>query len=250
MAIFNVAGGIRYHWRGWRSAGGRWRPFRAAVSDWLAGWLPGGDRLLIVGASGGYCLDMRWVGRFAEVVCLDPDPVARWVFARRLRRASPGTRLAWRQDDFLDEHDPAAQLARLQAFMGEYPGAPVLFSNFLGQLGLLMDERAIPSSLALAHWRERLVRDVLEGRPWASFHDRISGELSPRLELPLRAPARLDDAEIIRRFYGDPGPDRGHLIELADHGTEGLFPADREHTYFSWELTPGCSHLIEGTHSG
>jgi hypothetical protein len=34
---------------------------------------------------------------------------------------------------------------------------------------------------------------------------------------------------------------------LLDHLTEGFFPAERPHAYFSWELLPGTFHLIEAT---
>jgi hypothetical protein len=53
-AILNIAGGARYHVRGWISAKTRWQPFRGALATWLARWQPAGGKLVIVGASGGY----------------------------------------------------------------------------------------------------------------------------------------------------------------------------------------------------
>ncbi len=240
--IFNVAGGIRYHARGWRYADTRWRPFREELGEWLAAWQPGGAKLVIVGPSGGYCLKPEWLAGFAEIACLDPDPLARRAFARRL---PPAVRLSWSAEDCLRARQPLLQLKRLSAFLALHPGAPVLFSNFLGQLTLLLQEYRLNAAQCLPVWKSQLVRKTLAGRSWASFHDRLSGRLRPRLARPYLAETRLDDDELIRRFY--PAPTG--TVELGDHDTQGFFPAESPHAYFCWDLTPKWAHLIEATHS-
>lgn len=244
-AIFNVAGGLRYHIRGWLNSHRRWNPFRRALAGWLSEWAPGGETLLIVGASGGYCLEMNWLSNFREVVCLDPDPVARAIFSRRLRAAAPDTRLIWLFENFLSAKNPSQQLKMLDTFLGLRPGAPVLFSNFLGQLGLLMEEQGVDSGLALPYWKSKLSSGTLVGRPWASFHDRVSGEYAPSFEQPMTCPYRLKDEEIVSRLYQLPDQD----VTLFDHDTAGLFPATNEHAYFHWALTQKVTHLIEATRS-
>ncbi len=244
-ALFNVAGGLRYHARGWRNAEGRWLPFRQALGGWLRQWQPGGQKLVIVGPSGGYCLERAWLGSFEEIACLDPDPLARAIFTRRLRAVAPDTRVSWSLDDFLSERVPELQIRRFEKFLEAHPGAPVLFSNFLGQLSLLLQSRPGDASKAMAAWKSQLVRKTLEGRSWASFHDRVSGKLAPRFEQPYLSPARLTDGEIVAKLYTDPQGE----VELADHETDGLFPAAREHSYFRWDLTREWIHLIEATRS-
>lgn len=169
VALFNIAGGVRYHLRGWRHADSLWQPFRHALGVWLTQWQPGGDKLVIIGPSGGYCLPAEWLGQFRKVVCLDPDPLARVIFTRKLRAASPATQVIWNSEDCLDERVPALQLRRLERFLSEHPGAPVLFSNFLGQLGLLLQEKRVNIPQSLGVWKSDLVRKSLARRNWASF---------------------------------------------------------------------------------
>jgi len=94
---------------------------------------------------------------------------------------------------------------------------------------------------------------VLSSRSWASFHDRVSGLVEPAIDGAVHAKTRLTDAELIENFYpvyegaSTPGIDVGGRRELLDHLTEGFFPSERSHSYFSWQLLPGTFHLIEAT---
>jgi hypothetical protein len=246
MRFFNVAGGARYHLRAMRYSGRFWAPFRSDIGRWLNDWNPGGKKLVIVGASGGYCVNQAWLHRFDEIVCLDPDPLARAIFTRRVRSGTsraPG--IQWDFDNFLDEPTPQGQLDRFAGFLSKHPGAPVLFSNFLGQLNLLLEESTSGSVLTLAHWKRSLVSEILEQRPWASFHDRVSGRLAPACPSPLRSAHRLADREIIERFYSA----ESGMHELGDHDTEGFFDPALTHTYFRWDLTPHWHHLIEAVYN-
>ncbi len=137
------------------------------------------------------------------------DPVARWVFARRF---------------------PAAQVTGVDALTARGKFAPeklrealprdacVLFTNVLGQL---------------VYWA-RLHR-VLEGREWASFHDRLSG-------FGVFAPAPTewrDDRSLSMGFEG--------AAEVESHETELLRPACALGLrYFDWRITPRRVHRIEG----
>ncbi|HET9932233.1 MAG TPA: hypothetical protein VFQ35_16130, partial [Polyangiaceae bacterium] len=90
---------------------------------------------------------------------------------------------------------------------------------------------------------------LLEGRSWASFHDRFSGSLRPSLEGTLSADSRAADAELVETLFGEGGGEGGQPSELTDHLTEGFFPANLPHSYFCWELEPGVFHVIEGVKS-
>jgi hypothetical protein len=244
--LVNPAGGLRYHVRAARYSRKLWQPFRWAVGEWLLGWNPPETTLVIVGPSGGYNLQPFLFERFEKVVALEPDPVARYLFRRRLSRAPLERHPSL---EMLSEDHLLAEPERLVTLLEERQ-ACVLFSNVLGQLPVLLDT-AEPEAPALARIRRAIAR-MIEGRSWASFHDRVSGELRPALEGPIHADGRLTDAQILQAFYGEadsaqtskapPEPPR----ELQDHLTEGLFPEALPHIYFSWELEPSVYHLIEG----
>ncbi|HTQ06569.1 MAG TPA: hypothetical protein VMI54_22070 [Polyangiaceae bacterium] len=244
-AWLNEAGGLRYHWRGFRYAETLWAPFRFALAEWLYAWEPPERRLVVVGASGGWCVQPFFFERFTDVLCLEPDPVAHFLFRRRLARAPLETRprLRFESRDHLLS-DPTA-LVRLLDAEGD---VAVLFTNILGQVRVLLGADSSDDARLAA--LRAAVGDATKSRSWASFHDRVSGSLEPQLEQPARTPSRLSDAEIVRRFF--PALEAGASAadgsgELLDHLTAGFFPADRPHAYFAWPLMPGVFHLIEAT---
>jgi hypothetical protein len=244
-AWLNEAGGLRYHWRGFRYADTLWAPFRFALAEWLYAWEPPEKKLVVVGASGGWCVQPFFFERFTDVLCLEPDPVAHFVFRRRLARAPLEARPKLRfesRDHVLA--DPTA-LVRLLDAEGD---AAVLFTNILGQLRVLLgtDSSEDPRLTAV----RGAVAEATRSRSWASFHDRVSGVLEPQIEQPARAAARLTDADVVRRFYPAVEASSARADgagELLDHLTAGFFPAERPHAYFSWQLMPGWFHLIEAT---
>lgn len=245
FAWLNDAGGLRYHVRGFRYAESLWQPFRFALAEWLYGWEPPEKRLVIVGPSAGWCTQPFFFERFEEVIGLEPDPVAHFLFRRRLARAplEARPRLTFLTEDHL-LGDPE-RLVRLVEREGD---VAILFSNVLGQLRVLIGADA-PDDPRLARIRDAVTR-AIAGRSWASFHDRLSGLIAPEVDPIVETPARLDDAAVIRRFYPSlmdaPAPS-GEASELLDHLTGGFFPPDQPHAYFSWPLMPGVFHLIEAT---
>lgn len=240
-AAFNPAGGVRYHLRARRHRDREWAPFRAALDGWLSEWHPAARTLAIVGPSGGHCLPGSVVTRFERLICFEPDPTARPIFASRLRSlareagaAVPEVR--WIADD--------AWIAPVLAGRGmptdliESAGAALLFTNFLGQVSFLVpDERWLDFRAA---WRASLW-PLLERVPWASFHDRVSGEIVPRLgdDGLLRASQPLGDDEIVA-LYGD-----DQHGELLDHRTDDLLPRGASYAYLDWPIVPGRHHLVE-----
>jgi hypothetical protein len=246
-AWLNPAGGLRYHARGFRYAKTLWSGFRFALAEWLYAWEPPERRLVLVGPSAGYCFQPFFFERFDEVLCLEPDPVARHLFAFRLGRAPLETRprLRFESRDLLLD-DPGLFAARLEA-EGD---AAVLFSNVVGQFRVLLGA-ASAEDPRLARLRSALLPAIGQ-RSYASFHDRVSSGTAPVLDGALVVDRRLDDREIVDHFY--PGNDDADAMiradgsgPLLDHLTADFFPPDRPHAYFSWELLPGVFHLIEAT---
>jgi hypothetical protein len=236
---------LRYHLRGLRYAESLWQPFRFALSEWLYGWDPPEKRLLIVGPSGGWCTQPLFFERFTEVIGLEPDPLAHLVFRRRLARAPLETRPEVR---FLTEDHLISEPERLIRLLESEGDVAILFSNVLGQLRVLTGADA-PNDPRLVRIRAAVAR-AIEGRSWASFHDRLSGLVAPEADPVVLTQARLDDSAILRRFYPsllDTSHPIGETAELLDHLTAGFFPPDRSHAYFSWPLMPRVFHLIEAT---
>lgn len=235
-ALLNPAGGVRYHLRAQRFRPQLWAAFRASLEHWFEAWHPPAKRLAIVGPSGGYCLPLELVTRFDEVVCYEPDPIARFVLARRLR-ALPGERkLTWVTNDVWVEpvlrgDGPRSGWLR--------PDTALLFSNFIGQLMFLVEDTRW--SDYQAKWRERVL-PLLETLPWASFHDRLSGTIEPSIATPASA-KRLNDSQLLK-WYGS--HDTG---ELLDHASNELLPVGERYGYFHWPLTPDQHHLIEAVSS-
>lgn len=251
-AWLNPAGGLRYHLRGFRYAETLWQPFRWHLAEWLYGWEPPEKQLIVVGSSGGWCVQPLFFERFAEVTCLEPDPTAHWIFRRRLDKAPLDNRprLRFEADDHLLA-DPSKFVRLLEA----QPNAAVLFTNIVGQLRVLLGAEN-GDEPAFVRVREA-IQSVLPSRSFASFHDRVSGLIEPAIDGVSHAESRLSDAELLEHFYpvyegaaatsGEPAIDHSGKRELLDHLTQGFFPAERPHSYFSWPLMPGTFHLIEAT---
>ena len=243
-AAFNPAGGVRYHLRARRHRDRAWAPFRAALAAWLEEWQPAARTLAIVGPSGGHCLPGPLVARFEHLICFEPDPTARPIFASRLRslaRASgarpPG--ITWIAEDAWI--GPVLEGRGVPVDRIESGGAALLFTNFLGQVSFLVpDERWMDFRAA---WRASLW-PLLERVPWASFHDRVSGDIVPRLGDGLRSPTPLTDDAIVA-LYGD-----DQHGELLDHRTDDLLPRGAGYAYFDWPIVPGRHHLVEGVIGG
>jgi hypothetical protein len=237
FAAFNPAGGVGYHLRARRHARRLWEPFRFSLGEWLLSWTPPEPTLVLVGPSAGYNLQPFLFERFERVLVLEPDPIARFLFARRLERAPLERRptLEFIKDDHLVRHPE-----RLAARLERAGPAALLFSNVLGQVMLLLDEEEPGPELAAV---EQAVRAALVGRSWASFHDRVSGPVPPGISGMVRAERRWSDDEVLKHAYqlGEGPP----LVELNEHFTAGFFPENVPHTYFRWDVEPGSFHLIE-----
>jgi hypothetical protein len=239
--LMNPAGGLRYHARALRYQNRQWQPFRWSIGEWLLGWQPPESTLILVGPSAGYCLQPFLFERFQRVVCLEPDPVACFLFKRRLSRVKFDRRpeLTFIAADHLVRHPE-----RLPQLLEKTPDSAILFSNVLGQLRALLGVED-HQSREFSQIRQA-VNESIRGRSWASFHDRVSGYLRPVHEHPITTATRLTDEELLSELYDDLGPNlKPKQRELVDHLTEGLFPSNLPHSYFTWEIEPGRYHLIE-----
>ncbi len=83
MPILHASGGLLYHLRAWRWRRTLWAPFLAQVRRWQTDWRPDARHLVLIGPSGGYAQTRQFLERFPEITALEPDPVARYILARR-----------------------------------------------------------------------------------------------------------------------------------------------------------------------
>lgn len=241
----NATGGLRYHLRAWRYRRTLWAPFARSIREWLASWRPPERSIVLVGPSGGYCLDLRFLGRFDEVCAVELDPLARWIFARRARAALPEGRTTVRFDtrDYLSPIEGRFSLDGLRALRQQHPSSAVLFCNILGQLPLLGPTPESEEDLQKDGSFERWLADlpaVMEGRSWASFHDRLSGPVRPRA-LPEGSVEWAASSALVDELY--PLTDDESLA-LNDHRTSAL-AVDERRRELLWELVPSVFHLVE-----
>jgi hypothetical protein len=243
--LFSESGGLVYHARAWRLAGTLWLPFREAIAEWLARQLPvdcereRDQELVLVGPSAGHCLPLQHLAQFRRVLLLEPDPVARWLLTRRLRAHQP---------QIVIESEPRDELLAplltgapgLEQVLERRPRAALLFCNVLGQLHFGLDD-AQQARFEQA-FRERVVPQ-LAGRDWASFHDRWSLDWEAQQPLPgsVGLAARPTDDELAQRCFGAEGPP----VEVLDHGTAQLFPAELPRRYLPWRITDSALHVVE-----
>ncbi len=217
-ALLDDSGGLSYHLRALRYRRTLWQPFTQQVACWLQQWQPPGEELVIIGPNAGYTLDADFLRRFARICILEPDPLARWLLARRF----PTCRF---EHEVLDccagIHGPAMLRAR-------FPQAAFLFSNLLGQVIERLDPR----------WPAAL-QDAMQGANWASYHDLVACRQAPQRTRALRLDTASSLEAIIRKFWTEAG-----ALQVHDHGSFGVLPA---RACAPWSLTPRQHHLVAWT---
>ena len=212
------SGGLNWHLRALARRGKLWRPFRDELANFLARWQPSTQSLILAGPSAGWCLPPAFLTRFDRIVAVDPDPWAKFLF----RRLHPEARIVrWIKGDFF---------AVMPDLLAAEPDAAILFCNMLGQLRFAGRD---------AEDADRLIAGIapaLAGRPWASFHELLSGETgtTPR-RLPLAGPPHH---EALLKQLGLSG-------EWLDHAASHVLPQTMPREIVPWRFAPGRLHLVE-----
>ncbi len=171
-----------------------------------------------------------FIKKYDPVILVDPDPLAGIIF-RKLHKSNKNI-IQKNIDLFSQDSDPARK------FLDDFKGYGVLFSNILGQIVFIKNcncgQQNIKKSLSV----------ITKNRAWLSFHDRLSGFVKPRIQGTNNVKGELpSNKDLLNRFYtGEEYANR----ELNDHETEHLFQLCKERYYFTWQISPGYYHLIEG----
>jgi hypothetical protein len=234
VRLFSESGGLAYHARALRYRDRAWAPFRAALRAWLVPRLPMSTTLMLVGPSAGHCLPLDSFDRYASVVVLEPDWLARRLLLARLR----APRLQFISEDLLLR--PLLEgRDGLEVLLDRQPTAGVLFCNVLGQLHFDLDRAAreqFRAAFATRIWPR------LQGREWVSFHDRWS--LDEGFPAPVADSLSFgelpSDEELGSALFGS-----GEPLVVRAHEASELFPRAWPRHYFTWRLAPGALHVIE-----
>ncbi len=196
------------------------------------------------GPSAGWHLPASFLGRFEKLDCIDPDPLARWIFLRRFR----GMNIDWHFDDYLGGDQAAARgpldIDRLGQLFADFPHTAFLFPNVISQISGLFAETVYAvdepprASAHFVAWKSALAGH-LAGRSWACFHDRLSAS-APPLIADGDLVHEVNSAELAQLAWG-------HLdvaIDAYDALTDGI-AADLPRRLMVWQREPGMFHVVE-----
>jgi hypothetical protein len=242
----NPSGGLRWHWKAWRSQK-LWEPTCQDIASWLAQTPAQRSELLLIGASAGWMMSSAWLAGFRKVTTYDIDPLAaplfRWRHGKVLAQA--GTQLVCQRGDALNN---------LADVLQEHRQALVLFDNVLGQI------RFHYTDVDEASHRIASIRRRLRGRHWGSIHDAYSGPVrtpvSRRAHTPMMrsmqppavkvGTAKRDDKAVPQRAafaaFGSRLDADGAWL---DHLTGDLFPPGTQVAHVAWPHLDDYCHWLQ-----
>jgi hypothetical protein len=240
----NASGGGLYHAKAIVYQHTLWRDYteniKHIITNWLDG-LPPSDSLILVGHSGGYSLPLQKIKNY-RLICIDPDPLAHRILNFRLsgKFSARANDKHIRNDLIIRpilEADPTTD--SLVAILKVKLSSPVIFCNFWGQVGVLTSK----ADQVFNFWKHNLPV-LLEGRPWLSYHDRLSTQnLNPTDKKIELSETVLSNDQLIKDFFI---PNNG---EVVDHKTHGFFSdvknMKKNYTYLQWTLSYESKHIIE-----
>ncbi|MSQ83224.1 MAG: hypothetical protein EXR77_09990 [Myxococcales bacterium] len=237
-SMFNVAGGLRYHLAALRFRRTLWAPYTLQVAAILQQWPTAVAHLVIVGPSAGWHLNPEFLGRFAQVTAIEPDPIARWL----LRWRFPLVHWQFDTSDYFTPYGSHNWTDNTLRLLHVYPDSAVLFANVLGQfIGLYPYAVAqehhgeLLESPTFTRWKLALTAALSE-RSWLSLHDRLSSDRPPVVTQVETASAQ-PSSQLAQTFW----PENAQTI---DHFTAGIGGAGQRR-FVVWQRKPSMFHVIE-----
>ncbi len=226
------SGGVLYHFISSRRADFAWRSFRAIVRAWLTDWRGDSDsELILFGPSAGWTLPLTDLSKARRLIVVEPDPIARVLLSRRLRKAGASLdTVEWISDArILPWFSPST--TAFANFLASRPNADILFANLLGQISLHKS-----SSTRTPVEAQRLFHEALRSRRWASYHDLYSGPSGASLSVTSVASTELLRMDDIAAATFTSGP-------VIDHETQWL-SSGLLTSLALWPMTESQIHLI------
>ncbi len=232
----NRTGGLLWHWRAWQRQS-QWQGACDDIGQWLGQVQPARQELLIIGASAGWMMPVRWLQGFKKITTFDIDswaaPLFRWRHGRQLQAS--GTELTCCTSD---------ALTSLDAVLRAHPKAAVLFDNVLGQL------RFQQPSIDLACAQIDNISRSMRGREWGSVHDAYSGPVYPAG--PAAGAPRSHPSVRVAHPSSDQNPEIAQFSvqfnargDWLDHLTANLFPSGTPVHHIAWRYAPNYSHWLQ-----
>ncbi len=237
--LFSESGGLLWHAKALIRHRTIWADFRDRIDRFLTDWLadialyPGTpvSGVILVGPSGGWCLPQSgFLDHFTHVIAIDPDAAAKKVFLTR-HKPKPVSSTG------LGQHQtwiPSTFQNVLPALLNRFPDHAVLFCNVLGQLRYQENK-----TLERIEFELNQIKIAMEGRHWASFHDRISGvgRLSEAREYEFYERNAISNEALMGRV--------ARTGEWLDHLTQHVLPAKGGRRIMLWPINPDRLHVVE-----
>jgi hypothetical protein len=146
--MITASGGLVYHARAARSLikcfnpDGSWNPTRRRVSSWVRDWVESHSfkTLILVGPSAAYLIDDNIWSEIQQVVVIEPDRLAKWIFKLRFPGWAGADRTRPRRMDWIHRSDLLPYFSRetdeFSMFLKNYDPQTtgVLFFGCLGQM--------------------------------------------------------------------------------------------------------------------
>jgi hypothetical protein len=240
----NASGGIGYHLAALRYTSRLWKPFREDLARELVLRFPKPETtdLVIIGPSGGYCLEASFLARFRGVLVVDIDRIALAILKFRF-----GPQVRIRNQDFFESLERAKwDLTEWLREVGAPTGSTLLFSNLLGQLAFLYKpDRLREIEIGLS-------RALASGPSWVSFHDRFSVEVGATARTRLSFESR-PESDVLAEAWVSKWPDRAGALrnEWNEHELGGWTATMKgPFAYLPWRLDSRHTQLIEISGSG
>ncbi len=241
MQPANPSGGLLWHWRAWRHQA-RWAKTSEQIANWLATLQPCSQHLLLIGASAGWMLPKAWLSQFKTIEIWDLDPLAPWFFQRRHGKALKQAGVVWR-------YHTGDALNQLSELLRQSPEALVFFDNVLGQLRFMQRSLSPAEQVEQTERKLQLIARQLQGRHWASIHDRLSGPVDETSAQRAMFSARHSQVMSDERQQGR--SDRAWLNilgaqgEWLDHLTAKVFPPGHVVKDLAWPFRPRYWHWLQ-----
>ncbi len=231
--LISVSGGLAWHAKAMLRHKRLWANFLGRIEQFLLDWHAALKEdeyhptkgLLLIGPSGGWSLPKSgFLEQFDSIVAIDPDPLAERIFKKR-HPVRSDQEFVW---------VPSTFERVLPALLIRYPNHAVLFCNVLGQLRYQPEK-----SIERIEFELNQVKQALQGRHWASFHDRISGPTETTIAgaLEFFEPQRVLTSDLGRRVASGG--------EWLDHLTEQVLPDAVGRRLIAWPISKIRTHWVE-----